>query len=73
MAESATAAKARLGGLVLKQRELMADKAQLLMKAADAAEEKSRDWALSVEMRGVHAAKARAARDEARKIAAELE
>lgn len=69
---STTAAKAHLGGLVLKQRELMAEKIGLLAKAADAVDEKSRDWGLSTEIRDMHAAKAAAAKEEIRRLSAEL-
>jgi hypothetical protein len=72
MADSVTAAKVRLADHVLKVRELQTEKVGLLLKAADAAEEKSLDWSLSPEIRQIHAAKARAARDEARKLASEL-
>jgi hypothetical protein len=65
-------AKARLGNTVLKVRELQAQKMDLLLKAADAAEEKSRDWSLRAELRAIHGEKARAAREEAHKIAVEL-
>jgi hypothetical protein len=72
MADRVTVAKVYLADRVLKVRELQSEKVGLLLKAAEAAEEKSRDWSLSWELRQIHAAKAGAAREEARKLAGEL-
>ena len=65
-------AKAKLGETVLKVREAQAEKLQLLKAVADKADEKSRDWSVSTEIRSISKAKADAAREEARKIATEL-
>jgi hypothetical protein len=65
-------AKAKLGGTVLDLRKAQAEKSELLQKQAAVWEERSRDWGLSKEIRDLNADRARAAREEARRITAEL-
>lgn len=65
-------AKARAGGALLDLRKAQAEKAELLSKAAETWETRSRDWSLSKEIRDLSADRARKAREEARKLATEL-
>lgn len=70
--QAALLAKARLGGTVLDLRKAQAEKAELLAKQAEAWEERSRDTSLSQEIKTLNADRARKAREEARRITAEL-
>lgn len=65
-------AKARLGGTVLDLRKAQQEKAELLEKQAEVWEERSRDWSLVKDIRDINADRARQAREESRRITAEL-
>lgn len=71
-AKAALLAKAQLGGTVLDLRKAQAEKVELLEKQAAVWEERGRDWSLNKDIRDLYADRARAAREESRKIAQEL-
>ena len=68
----ALAAKVKLADTVLNLRKAQQEKMELLAKAAETWEERSRDWSLSPEIRSLNSDRARKAREECRKIAVEL-
>ena len=69
---STTDQKVKLANAVLKVRELQSEKYTLLLKSADQWDERSRDTALSLELRQIEAQRAREAREQARLLASEL-
>jgi hypothetical protein len=68
----ATAAELRLAKATVELVRLKSEKYQLLSRAADAWDEKSRDWSLAKDVRDAYAARARKARAEAGELAKEL-
>lgn len=65
-------AKAKAGGALLDLRKAQQEKAELLVKAAEVWETRSRDWSLSKEIRDLNADRARKATEESRRLMAEL-
>ena len=65
-------AKARAGDALLDLRKAQQEKSELLAKAAENWETRSRDWSMSPEIRELNADRARKAREEIRKLAVEL-
>lgn len=71
-AQATLLAKAKLGGVVLDLRKAQEDKIHVLKDVIEAQDERSRDWSLAPEVRSIAAERSRAAKEEIRRLTAEL-